>query len=192
MDSHDDAAQTTSSRAPGGTKKWLIGALLGLVSAAVCWGWGFSQGRAALSAQRTGYERRLTDAGAQREKAEAELARAMNRSCGLEARALLLRAAIDLERRNFGTANTRLREAATALQPPATAVASSGQNAGMVALQNEISATNLAVAADVEEQRERVLEFATRLERLTPAASQKPNSPAADSSVAATGEGESR
>lgn len=180
-------ASMASSRASGGVKKWLICLLVALMSAGAFWGWGYSQGRAALNVQRIDYERRLSDAGAQQEKTRAELGRTLNRSRQLEARALLLGAAIELERRNFGTANTRLREAAIVLQPAPGDVTSTGENASVSALQKEISATNLAVATDVGQQRERVLELAAQLEQLTPAASPSLATPTTDSSPVATG-----
>lgn len=180
-------ASTSSSHASGGVKKWLIGVIVALLSAAALWGWGYSQGRAALSVQRIDYERRLSDADAQQEKTRAELGRTLNRSRQLEARALLLGAAIELERRNFGTANTRLREAAITLQPAFGGVSSTGEDTNLSALQKEISATNLAVATDVGRQRERVLRFAAQLEQLTPAASPSLAPPTTVSSPVATG-----
>lgn len=195
-DNDNATASISSSRASGGAKKWLIGLLVALLSAAALWGWGYSQGRAALSVQRIDYERRLSDADAQQEKTRTELGRTLNRSRQLEARALLLGAAIELERRNFGTANTRLREAAITLQPAPGDVTSSGENTSMAALQKEISATNLAVATDVGQQRERVLELAAQLEQLTPAASPSLAAPTTVSSPVETGsamrEGENR
>lgn len=180
-------ASISSSHVSGGAKKWIIGVIVALLSAAALWGWGYSQGRAALSVQRIDYGRRLSDADAQQEKTHVELGRTLNRSRHLEARALLLGAAIELERRNFGTANTGLRKAAITLQPAPSDVTSSGENASVSTLLKEISATNLAVATDVGQQRERVLRFAAQLEQLTPAASPSLATPTAVSSPVATG-----
>lgn len=159
----------------GAAKRWVLGLVVALVCAAGMWGWGFFQGRAALAPQRTLYEQRLSQnevrlgvSESQLKRVQDDLAQSRYRAQLLEARSLLLRAAIDLEKRNFGTANTRLRAAADELK---NLPVSDSVNSALSALQREMSSTNLVVATDVEKQRARVLEFGERLDSLTPLAS---------------------
>ncbi len=84
----------------------------------------------------------------------------------------MLRAAIDLERRNFGVASGRMREAATVLQ----GIKGAELQTEIESLRREIAALDLTVAADVGVQRNRVVEFAARLERLTPPQNNEPAS----------------
>jgi hypothetical protein len=77
-----------------------------------------------------------------------------------EAQAHLYEAAIELERRNFGTANTRLKEAATALAALPSAGGGTGNDARVARLQRAIAALDLTVVTDVSTQRDQVLVLA--------------------------------
>jgi hypothetical protein len=99
--------------------------------------------------------------------ARAELAAAEDRIRLLRARALLFETAVDLDRRNFGTANQHLHAAAEELQ----AVRVGGPGMDRQALQNlhrAIAATNLNVATDLEVQRAQIMDFLARLDALLP------------------------
>lgn len=75
----------------------------------------------------------------------------------LEARRQLHLALIALDQRNFGTAQTHLQAAGTLLD---------GAGGDGPALGQQIKATELVVASDFSAQRERVLDFARRLDAL--------------------------
>lgn len=109
---------------------------------------------------RNQYARRL-------QEAERLLSINQNRGYLLKARGELYRAALDLERRNFGTANKNLDQAAGAIRAvsPKAADVDTKQ---LEALQSDINAIDLNVATDLEAQRTKVLEMATRVEQLTP------------------------
>lgn len=154
---------STSSDAPGAGSKiklYLIGALVLLVLGAVLYFVGLQAGKAQLSAQaaKFGAERN----GLQSQVKTAETARddALNRLALTRARAALYRSAIDLDARNFGTANTHVQEAAASL--------AQSKQADIELLQKEVAATDLNVAVDLAGQRKKVLGFAEQLTALTP------------------------
>ena len=154
---------SSSSDAPATGSKikfYLIGVLLVLILGAILYFVGLQAGKAQLAAQaakfgveRNGLQSQITTAQSERDAA-------LNRAFLNQARAALYRAAIDLDARNFGTANTHLQEAATALGPVRSPDTS--------ALQQQISATDLNVAVNLSDQRKKVLGFAEQLNALTP------------------------
>lgn len=98
----------------------------------------------------------------ERDRIGAELAAARDENALLRARALLFETALDLERRNFGTANSRLDQVAEHLaslnepvDPPR-----------IDSLRAQISRMDLRVASDLAGQRATVLGFAARLDTL--------------------------
>lgn len=98
-------------------------------------------------------------------QAQARVAAAEDRSRLLRARSLLFETALDLERRNFGTANQRLEAAAEEL----TAVGSDGGGldpAQLEALRRRVEETDLNVATNLQTQRDQVLQLITRLDEL--------------------------
>ena len=155
---------STSSDAPAGAggkiKLYLIGAAVVLVLGAILYFVGLQSGKAQLATQKAkfGVERN----GLQSQVKTAETARdaARDRSAMMETRAALYRTAIDLDERNFGTANDHLKEAATALGRVKTPDTS--------ALVQEIGATDLNVAVDLSGQRTKVLGFAEQLNAMMP------------------------
>ncbi len=158
----------SSSGAPTGVpakgdkvKMYLIGALVVFVLGVMLYFVGLMAGKAQLAAQEAkfGVERN----GLQSQVKTAETARdaALDRSAMMETRAALYRTAIDLDARNFGTANTHLKEAATAL--------SSVKGSNTSGLQGEIGATDLNVAVNLGDQRQKVLGFAEQLNKMMPA-----------------------
>lgn len=110
---------------------------------------------------------RTVAAVAQRDRALAELAVAETQIKLLRARSLLFETALDLERRNFGTANTRLAAAAEQLAAVSAGSTGAGRE-GVEKLRGAIASTDLRVAADLAGQRARVLGFAEELDRLIP------------------------
>ena len=161
MKSSPSTSVKSDSSAGSKAKLYGIGALVLLILGAVLYFVGLQAGKAQLSAQaakfgveRNGLQSQLTTAEAARDAA-------LDRASLQEARAALYRTTIDLDARNFGTANTHLRESATALsrvKAPDTA-----------ALQSQISATDLNVAVNLGGQRQKILGFANQLNALVPA-----------------------
>ncbi len=171
----------TSSGAPTGVpakgdkiKIYLIGALTVFVLGVILYFVGLMAGKAQLSAQaaKFGIERN----GLQSQVTTAETARdaALDRSAMMETRAALYRTAIDLDARNFGTANNHLKEAATAL--------ASVKGSDTAALQQEIGATDLNVAVNLGDQRQKVLGFAEQLNKMMPASIETTDSAVASAS----------
>jgi hypothetical protein len=79
----------------------------------------------------------------------------------------LYHTAIDLDQRNFGTANRRLQEAAGALgnmkQDSSTI-----DMEKITQLHSAIAAMNINVAVNLEDQRKHVLDLASQLDNLQP------------------------
>ena len=83
----------------------------------------------------------------------------------MQADIALYRTATDLDQRNFGIANSRLKSAADALGKISQAAA--GANSVQITqLQNSILAMNINVATNLEDQRAQVLKFASQLDDL--------------------------
>lgn len=92
-----------------------------------------------------------------------------NRSNLVEARGLLYQAAIDLEQRNFGIANDRLKSAGALL----AAITEETPGLDMTAIRTldaAIAATSLSVGSNLQQQRERVLDFTVQLTAIIPPA----------------------
>jgi hypothetical protein len=92
---------------------------------------------------------------------EAQAATVQDRALLYEALALTYRAVLDLDDRNFGLANERLRAAARVLDG-----LSGVDGAAVDQLRRQMAGTNLAVAEDLAGQRARVLAFAAQIEAL--------------------------
>ena len=154
------SSEAPSSGAGGKIKLYLIGALVVLILGAVLYFVGLQAGKAQLAAQaaKFGVERN----GLQSQLKTAETARdaARDRASMMEASALLYRSTIDLDARNFGTANQHLQSAASAL--------GRAKGSDTAQLSGEIKATDLNVAVDLSQQREKVLDFATQLNKVMP------------------------
>ena len=165
MDANEPAKMP--ARKPAKGKKILIIVILVIVLAAALFGGGWWQGRAQMAAQKADYESRLQAVEDELAQTQEQLAVQMNRALLMEARAALYRTAVDLDRRNFGIANTHLQEAATALGKIDDA--SGGLNLGQLnSLQSAISEMDINVAVNLEDQRARVLGFTEELNALVP------------------------
>ena len=157
---------STPAAPPSKIKMILIGIAVTLVLAAISYGVGLSQGRAQLAAQKTASDGQIQRLQVQVDSGKQELAAAQNRTRLIQARASLYRTALDLERRNFGTANTHLQESAAMLGQ-----VQGGGNLDMArlsALKENLAKTDINVATDLEGQRKQMLDFARQLEALTP------------------------
>ena len=147
------------------TKTILVAAAVVVALLLIVYLWGQSQTRERLSAQEADYQQRIVAVEKRLQTTQEELVAATNRNRLLMARTDLYRAAADLDQRNFGTANTRLQEAAAAL---AKVDPSSGDiDAKQLGdLRASIAKTNINVATDLQQQRNRVLELAAQLDAL--------------------------
>ncbi len=146
--------------AGGKIKLYLIGALVVLILGAVLYFVGLQSGRAQLAAQEAKFGVERNGLQSQVKTAETERDAARDRAAMMETRAALYRTAIDLDARNFGTANTHLKEAAAALGRVA--------NPDTSQLRGQIEATDLNVAVNLGEQRTQVLSFAEQLNAMMP------------------------
>jgi hypothetical protein len=152
MNETEPASSTGPARSRGArVKRWLISFAVGVLAGAVLFGIGWWQGRQEVSR----LNQRITEM-------QTELGHARNRASIMEARASLYRAAIDLDQRNFGTANGHLRAAAHALGAVTDTTIT-----GLRELGQAVAATDLTVAADLEAQRNQVIQYAQRLDGLT-------------------------
>jgi len=113
----------------------------------------------------------------QAEAAQRRLERVGNLNHLLNGRIELYKAAAQLDQRNFGLANSHLRNAAAALA--AVDVAAVGIDAtAFNALRDAVAKTDIAVAVDLEAQRSSVLKYSADLDALLPR-SEKPVASAA-------------
>lgn len=145
------------------TKAILIGLGVFVLIAAALYYVGMTQGRKELATQKAHYEQQIQQGNQALETDRAELASVRNRNHLMRARVALYRTAIDLDQRNFGVASGRLHEAAEALGQ----IGKSGDSidlAKVSALKEAIESSDFTVAADLESQRSRVLEFAAELD----------------------------
>ena len=148
-------------------KRIVIGlAAAALVGAGLYYG-GLWQGHARLAAQRAEFDRQLQDAQARLQQIQKQLVAAENRARLAQGHALLYRAVVDLDRQNFGTAQSRLQEAADLLAGLEAAADSTGA-ARLKTLRREIAGTHLDIGTDAKTQQARILSFAARLDILTP------------------------
>ena len=147
------------------TKAIIATAAVVVVLLLVVYLWGQWQTRERLSAQEADYQQRIAAVEKRLGTTQEELVAATNRNRLLMARTDLYRAAADLDQRNFGTANTRLQEAAAAL---AKVDPSSGDIDAekLGALRASIAKTNINVATDLQQQRNLVLDLAAQLDAL--------------------------
>ncbi|MDQ3206736.1 MAG: hypothetical protein M3Q40_09610 [Pseudomonadota bacterium] len=145
--------------------KLLIAAAVVLLVILGVYYWGNAQTRSQLAAQQTDYEQRIGTTQQQLQATRNELATARNRNQLLMARTDLYRAAADLDQRNFGTANTRLQEAAAALGRVDSSVGGI-DTADFAQLRSAIAITNVNVATNLQDQRNLVLNLAARLDEI--------------------------
>lgn len=127
--------------------------------------WGNVQTRNQLSAQQTEHDQRISTMQEQLQTTEQELAATQNRNLLLTARTDLYRAAAALDQRNFGIANTHLRQVEQALGK--VDAASAGLDvAGLNQLRSSLDGLNINVATDLQDQRNQVLSLASQLDAI--------------------------
>ncbi len=164
---------------PGGSstiRTVIIGVLVALIFAAGGYLAGLIQGRAqtsaieeelsnaqaehetATAAATAAHDAELAAANAETEAARAQVEAARGQIALLETRRSMQHVADQLDARNFGTAEERLREADVALAALAERVPS------VATLATEVHDTHIVVARDFQDQRALILGFATRLD----------------------------
>ncbi len=109
------------------------------------------------------------------EQAETHLALMQDHQHMTEAAMLLYRTALDLDARNFGTANDRLDESASVLE----LVGPAGSE--FESLRTSVAAMDINVAQDLAGQRAAVLGFAETLQSIMPSVEEMPIDDAASS-----------
>lgn len=127
--------------------------------------WGNAQTRSQLSAQQTDYDQRISQMQTQLQATQGELASARNRNQLLMARTDLYRAAAALDLRNFGIANTHLRQAEQALGKVDASSASLDARK-LKQLRSSIDSLNINVATNLQDQRNQVLDLASQLDAM--------------------------
>jgi predicted negative regulator of RcsB-dependent stress response len=156
---------SSSALSSNKTRMVLVAAVVVILLMIGIYYWGNVQTRNQLTAQEAQYEQRITSVDAQLQQARGELAEARNRNHLLMARTALYRTAADLDQRNFGTANTRLQEAEAALRQ-VNASAGGLDAAELDSLRSSIEGMNLNVATNLQDQRNQVLDLASRLDQI--------------------------
>lgn len=160
--------------------------LVALIGVAGAYFYGLSQGRAALGAQKSDYETQLQSAREETQKSKDEVVAMNNRVRLLDAQNSLYRAAVALDRRNFGIANTSLQNAARSLGE--VKEAPEVPFARVQSLAATLQKTNINVAVNLQTQRERLLGFAEQMQDLVvpaaPLEAAPSEAPAEDSNTA--------
>ncbi len=162
-----NAASNSSPQPASNSKSILIGIAVVVVMIFAAFGVGLWQGRLQLVVQNSRHEQEISKLNNKISLTEVELNAAENRGYLFQARAALYRSAIDLDNRNFGTANAHLKEAAESLSKIKSKNATM-KVAGIGNLRDAIAKTNINVAVDLEQQRAQVLSFAKQLTELNP------------------------
>ena len=156
--------QTTPK--PSRTKKILLRIVVTLVVAGGLYTVGWWQGRGGLNELRVKTESTIDSLHTEVRSIQKQRTLAENYGKLMEASAGLYKTAVDLDRRNFGTANTHLQQAAQVLETVEHGNEGTNPNA-LILLTRSIRTTNINVAVDLETQREQVLGFATQLETIS-------------------------
>lgn len=146
-------------------RRWAIGIVAAVVIGLALYFAGRWRERSRAEAISEELTARIDAVAAERNQATAALVAAQTQIGLLRARSLLFETALDLERRNFGTANSRLAAAAQQLAAVPADSAAVGVP-GVEDLREAIANTDLRVAADIAVQRARVLGFIEQLDRL--------------------------
>ena len=158
-----DTVETNKTLRFAKIKLILIGVGATIVTGAAIYGIGWWQGRSHVSVG----DEEVKSVRQELQQTQNQLEAVRNYAYLMQARAALYHSAVDLDQRNFGTANTRLQEASTAL----------GQvkdNSGTLdinkisSLQKNISQTNINVAVNLEKQRRQILKHVNQLNSLIP------------------------
>ena len=142
----------------------IAGVLLAIITAYLV---GLSTGSAQLEAQRQTYSEQYQDIMAELADAQETLAAAQAANDLVTARGHLYRVVVELDRRNFGTAEAYLKQASMALQQ--VNLQAGGVNpTAFDAIMQAMTRTSIVVTADSEFQRNQVLRLAEQVEALIP------------------------
>jgi len=123
---------------------------------------GFQRGHAGVSAERANHAAQLRKVETQAASTQAGMAKVQSLADLTAARCALLQAVLDLDQRNFGTANSHLREAAR-LAGGLDAAAGGVDAARLGNLRSELAATDLNVVGDLATERQKVLALADEM-----------------------------
>ena len=159
--SEESPNTSPSSRFSPKTKRLAVIIGVAVVVAIGLYVLGLSQGSSRVEE----VEVQLQEARQQVQQIRSQAQRAQNRSQMYQSLALIYQTALDLEDRNFGTANRHLQQAASTLANVQLPNTSSQQ---LDRLQKTLSATNLEVAVNLENQRQQVRMLADSLQGLIP------------------------
>ncbi len=149
-------------------KKILISIVILAISGVALYGAGWFQASSQFSSDDRKTQQELEQAKEKLNQVKEQLITERNRTYLMEARGDLYDTAVNLDERNFGTANTRLQEAAAALGK-IDDVNGSVNIKKVKELQNAIAKKNLNVAVNLEKQRNTVLSYINVLNKLIPA-----------------------
>lgn len=148
----------------------IVGFCAGLI---IAYGVGLWQRSAALDTQAEAHaqiiaakDAQITDGVTRFEAAQLATRAAGSRTALVQARLGLFQAISDLDRRNFGVATERLREAATRFDE-IDAAALGLDPAVLAGLRSEIAGMQVLMTVDFEQQRLQILELAARLDAQT-------------------------
>ncbi len=137
----------------------MILVVIAIVVALIVFALGYYLGRAPVASLQT-----------QATQAQQALATAQVRADVQSARAYLYQSAADLDLRNFGTANSDLASAGQNMKQVVGRLGTAGVSGDVAQqlqkLQQQVSATNLSVAVNLQRQRDQVLGFAKQATQL--------------------------
>lgn len=165
MNSPNTSADQRSGRHVS-MKAMLIAAAVVLVLLLAVYAWGRVQASSQREALEAGHQQQTSALQARLDENQRALSQANNRNHLLRARTELYRAATELDRRNFGNANDRLRAASAALGELGTD-AGSPMAGDISKLRSAMAATDITVATNLEAQRDSILELARQLDTLS-------------------------
>ncbi|KST65828.1 BRO1 domain-containing protein [Mastigocoleus testarum] len=162
-----DTVETNKTPTFPKIKLILIGVSATIVTGAAIYGIGWWQGRSHVSVNNEEITEEIKSVRQELQQTQNQLEAVRNYGYLMQARAALYHSAVDLDQRNFGTANTRLQEASTALGEVK-------DNSGTLdinkisSLQKNISQTNINVAVNLQKQRRQILKHVNQLNSLIP------------------------
>jgi hypothetical protein len=141
-----------------GAKYLSIGILAATLLMCAAYYVGFARGHGELQALKNDYEKQL---GAMQQKAVV----CESRNSLSLARLALYRTVLDLEQKNFGLANSHIRQAASSLSQMSPALVGT-DSAKLEAIRRSVAAMNFEPAASVDDQRSSILNAAMQLETI--------------------------
>lgn len=165
---------TTETNPPGGPARaglspalirlLVIAGVALIVAIGLYWA-GLAKGRSQMAQQKSDYEAQLKTARDQTQAAQTQAATLQTQNHVMAARGLLYRAAVALDRRNFGTANDDVQKAQQALA--AIKPGDPGIDGGRLdAVRQAIGGTKIGVATDTGATHATIIDLATQADGL--------------------------